>query len=53
MFALKFQGVTVSMVMKVSDIIMHVMKIIWWGLEIILSSRSRDIEKSAKNQNLE
>ena len=29
------------------------MKIIWWGLKRILSSLSRDIHKSAKNQNLE
>ena len=41
-----------SILVKVSDIIMHVMEIIWWGLKRILSSLSRDIHKSAKNQNL-
>ena len=39
--------------MKASNIIMHIMKIIWRGLKRILSSRSRNIQKSAKNQNLE
>ena len=29
--------------MKVSDIIMYIMKIMWWGLKRILSSRFRDI----------
>ena len=42
-----------SILMKVSDIIMHIMKIIWWGLKRILSSRSRDIQRNANNQNLE
>ena len=28
-------------------------KIMWWGLKRILSSRSRDIQKSAKSKNLE
>ena len=40
--------------MKVSvDIIMHILKVMWWGLQLILSSRSRDIQKSAEIQNLE
>ena len=26
-------------------------KVMWWGLKRILSSRSRDTHKSAKNQN--
>ena len=42
-----------SILTKVSDIIMHIMKIIWWGLKRILSSRSRDLQRNANNQNLE
>ena len=42
-----------SILMKVSDIIMHIMKIIWWGLKRILSSSSRDLQRSTNNQNLE
>ena len=29
-----------SILMKVSDIIMHIMQIIWWGLQRILWSRT-------------
>ena len=42
-----------SILMKVSDVIMHIMKIIWWGLKRILSSSSTDLQRSADNQNLE
>ena len=34
--------------MEVSDTIIYVMKIMWWGLKRILSSRFRDIQKSVK-----
>ena len=39
--------------MKVSDIITNIMKIMWRRLKRILSSRFKDIQKSAKSQNLE
>ena len=42
-----------SILMKVSDIIMDIMKIICWGLKRILSSRSWDVQRNANNQNLE
>ena len=38
--------------MKVSSIL-YIMKIMWWGLKRILSNSSKDILKSAKNQNLQ
>ena len=38
---------------KLSDIIIYIMDIMWWGLKRILSSRSRDLQKSAKSQKLE
>ena len=31
--------------MKVSDIILYIIKIIWWGLKGILLSLSRDLQK--------
>ena len=34
--------------MEVSDTIIYVMNIMWWGLKRILSSRFRDIQKSVK-----
>ena len=37
--------------MKVSDIVIYIMKIVWWGLKRILSSRVRDIRRSTKSQN--
>ena len=39
--------------MKVSDIMLYIMKIMRWVLKRILLSRVRDIQKSAKSQNLE
>ena len=39
--------------MKVSDLIMYIMKIMWRDLKKIRSSRFRDIQKSAKSQNFE
>ena len=39
------------MLMKASDLIVYIVKIIWWGLKRILSNRSRDAQKSAKSQN--
>ena len=35
--------------MKVSDIIIYIMKIMWRDFKKIRSSRFRDIQKSAKN----
>ena len=34
--------------MKLSDVIINIMKIMWWGLKKIPSSRFRDIQKGAK-----
>ena len=42
-----------KILMKVSGIIIYIVKIMWWGLERILSSRFRNIQNSAKSQNLE
>ena len=39
--------------MKVSDIIIYIMKIMWRDFKKIRSSRFRDIQKSAKSPNLE
>ena len=39
--------------MKVSDIIIYIMKIMWRGFKKIRSSRFRDIQKSAKRPNFE
>ena len=39
-----------SILMKVSDIIIYIVKIMWWGWKKILSSRSRKIQKNAKSQ---
>ena len=39
--------------MKVSDIIIYIIKIMWRGLKRILLSHFRDTQKSAKGQNLE
>ena len=39
--------------MKVSDIIIHIMKITWRDFKKNRSSRFRDIQKSAKSPNLE
>ena len=37
--------------MKVSDIVMYIMKIMWWDLKNILSSRFRDnTEKHLKSK---
>ena len=37
--------------MKVSFIIVYIVEIMWRGSKGILSSRSRDLQKSAKSQN--
>ena len=42
-----------SIIMKVSDIIIYIMKIMWRGFKKIRSSRFRDIQKSAKSSNFE
>ena len=39
--------------MKVSDLIIYIMKIIWRDLRKIRSSRFRDIQKSPKSPNFE
>ena len=39
--------------MKVSDIIIYIMKIMWRDFKKIRSSRFRDIQKSAKSPNFE
>ena len=39
--------------MKVSDIIIYIMKILWRDLQKIRLSRFRDIQKSAKSPNFE
>ena len=39
--------------MKVSDIIIYIMEIMWRDLKKIRSSRFRDIQKSAKSPNFE
>ena len=39
--------------MKILDIIMYIMKIMWREFKKILSSRFRDIKKSAKSPNFE
>ena len=43
----------ISIVIKVLDIIVYIVKIMWWGLKRIQSGRSRDIQNRAKIQNLE
>ena len=40
-------------IITVSDINIYITEIVWWGLKRILSSRFRDVQKSAKSQNLE
>ena len=40
-----------SILVKVSIIIVYIVEIMWRGSKGILSSRSRDLQKSAKSQN--
>ena len=42
-----------SILMKVSDIIIYIIKIMWRGFKKIHSSRFRDIQKSAKSPDFE
>ena len=51
---MKFQGVKVNQsLIKVSDIITYIMKIMGFGLKTNRSSSFRDIQKSAECQDLE